>query len=70
MPPIPEPESPYRAYLGDSVYAEDRSYDIMLTAENGVSVNEVIYLEPAVLKKLIGFALRTGQIKIQDLTSL
>lgn len=42
-----------KVYLGDGVYAEHDDYQIKLTAEDGVSVQSVIYLEPCVLEALI-----------------
>jgi hypothetical protein len=41
-----------KKYLGDGVYADFDGYQIKLTAENGISATDTIYLEPAVLEAL------------------
>jgi hypothetical protein len=41
-----------KKYLGDGVYADFDGYQIKLTAENGISATDTIYLEPAVLAAL------------------
>ncbi len=40
---------PYKAYLGDGVYADFDGYALLLTTENGVTVTNTIYLEPDVI---------------------
>jgi hypothetical protein len=44
-----------KVYLGDGVYAQFDGYNIALTAEDGVRVNNIIYLEPDVMEALIKF---------------
>lgn len=46
--------SPFKSYLGDSVYADFDGYYIILTTENGLpnDPGNVIALEPAVLDAL------------------
>ncbi len=44
-----------KRYLGDSVYAENDTYGIQLTTENGFGPSNIIYLEPEVLDALITF---------------
>ena len=45
-------------YLGDGVYADFDGFGITLTAENGVTVSDTIYLEPQVLEALNRYAER------------
>lgn len=42
-------------YLGDSVYAEDDGYGIILTTENGYGPSNTIILEPSVMEALIRY---------------
>lgn len=44
-----------KTYLGDGAYAEFDGDGIMLTAENGVSVTDRVYLEPEVYRALVRF---------------
>jgi hypothetical protein len=54
-----------KAYLGDGVYAErDENGRVVLTAENGISASDTIYLEPEVLQQLIEWAQRAGLKKV------
>ncbi len=39
-----------RSYLGDGVYSSFDGYQLMLTAENGISATDTIYLNPEVLE--------------------
>jgi hypothetical protein len=41
-----------KAYLGDGVYAEDDGFALILTTENGISVQNTITLEPQVIEAL------------------
>lgn len=49
-----------KEYIGDGAYAEFDGYGILVTAENGISIQERIYLEPNVLKNLIEYAKKQG----------
>lgn len=49
---------PTKIYLGDGVYAEDNGYEIVLTTENGISIQNRIVLEPAVMAALHRFYTR------------
>ena len=40
----------YKSYLGDGVYARFDGYSIVLTTENGISVQNEIVLEPGILR--------------------
>lgn len=42
-----------KVYVGDGVYAEFTSYELILTTENGIEVTNTIVLEPSVLDSLI-----------------
>lgn len=44
-----------KQYLGDGVYVAHDDYGVILTAENGVSVLNTIYLEPEVLSAFLGW---------------
>lgn len=46
----------YRRYLGDGLYADFDGYQIILAANNGIQDTNVVYLEPAVLKKFYQYA--------------
>jgi Holliday junction resolvase len=48
-------------YLGDAVYADWDEYGaLILTTEDGISVQNRIYLEPEVLDALARFIQRNG----------
>lgn len=44
-----------KVYLGDGAYAEFDGYGIMLTAENGITATDSIYLEPDIYATLTRF---------------
>jgi hypothetical protein len=48
----PDPGCEEQIYLGDSVYAGFDGYNVVLTTNNGLGANNVIYMEPAVLNAL------------------
>lgn len=53
-----------KRYLGDSVYAKTDDYEaIILTIEDGVSVSNVIYLGPEVIKALEQFIDEAREVK-------
>jgi hypothetical protein len=41
-----------KEYLGDGVYAEIENGMVKMTTEDGISVTNIIYLEPAVYEAL------------------
>lgn len=49
-----------KEYIGDGAYAEFDGYGILVTAENGIMIQERIYLDPDVLKALIDYAKKQG----------
>ena len=56
--PTTEPLTTEKTYLGDSVYAEDDGYHIILTTFNGRHLSDpsnVIYLDPCVYAGLVKF---------------
>lgn len=51
-----------KEYLGDGVYAEWDDYsNLLLTTENGISVDNQIYLEPQVFAALERFMKRVKE---------
>lgn len=44
-----------KAYLGDGVYVDNDGYQLILTAENGITATNTIYLEPIVAENLISY---------------
>jgi hypothetical protein len=44
-----------KKYLGDGVYAESDGYGIVLTTEDGISVQNRIVLEPDVYSALVQY---------------
>jgi hypothetical protein len=51
-PITPASERPHAAYLGDGVYANIQNGGILLTSENGIEVQNEIFLEPSVFESL------------------
>jgi hypothetical protein len=49
-----------KEYIGDGVYANPNDGGIELTTENGIDIDNTIYLEWSVMKTLIAFY---GKIK-------
>jgi hypothetical protein len=47
-----------KMYLGDGVYADFDGYRVILTAENGVSVQHKIYLDDSVVKAFFAYIKR------------
>lgn len=45
-----------KEYLGDGVYASTDGYNIQITTENSIEVDNTIFLEPAVFSALIAYA--------------
>ena len=44
-------ESGYKQYIGDGAYADFDGYSVVLTTENGISVQNTVVLEPEILKR-------------------
>lgn len=44
-----------KTYIGDGAYAEFDGYSIILTTENGISIQNRIVLEPEVYESLVRF---------------
>ena len=44
-----------KRYLGDGAYAEWDDFGVILTAGNGISVTDSVYLEPDVYQALVAF---------------
>jgi hypothetical protein len=61
------PGTPYKAYLGDGVYADFDGYAVVLTTENGIDTTNRIVLEPEILRSLTDFwsAIRTRLTGVQ-----
>jgi hypothetical protein len=52
-----------KAYLGDGVYINFNGWAYVLTAENGISATDTIYLEPDVIENLNRYVKR---IEVKD----
>lgn len=48
----------HRDYLGDAVYVAIENGMIRLTTEDGISINNVIYMEPSVIKTFLRYLIR------------
>jgi hypothetical protein len=44
-----------KEYLGDGVYIDFDGFQVVLTAENGISVTSTIYLDQAMIRGIIKF---------------
>ena len=42
-----------KVYLGDGVYAIYDGYELKLTAENGITVSNTIFLNPDIFRNLV-----------------
>lgn len=51
-----------KTYIGDGCYVDFDGYSLILTTENGVSVQNIIVLEPEVYRALVAYVdrLRSG----------
>jgi hypothetical protein len=58
--PVPPPE---KTYLGDGAYAAFDGYQIVLTAENGISATDTVALEPGVWDALVRWVKRLDEFK-------
>lgn len=45
--------SPFRAYLGDGLFADFDGYQVCLTAEDGVRAHDTVYLDPRTYAALL-----------------
>ena len=50
-----------KIYLGDGVYADEQSGNLVLTTENGISVTNEIVLEPEVVSALQRFLTKLSE---------
>ena len=50
-----------KLYLGDGVYADHNSFQVILTTENGENVKNRIYLNDCVLEALMDYIRRYQQ---------
>lgn len=55
--------SAHKDYLGDGVYVDFDGFALVLTAENGLSVQETIVLEPEVYAALLRYVERLKAAK-------
>lgn len=53
-----------KTYLGDGLYASHDGFQVKLTAENGVTATNTVYLEPEVVLALVKF-LRANNIPLE-----
>jgi hypothetical protein len=53
-----------KEYLGDGVYADVERGMVKLTTEDGISVTNIIYLEPEVIEALERYL---AQVRARDL---
>ena len=44
-----------KQYLGDGVYVEFDGWGLTVTTENGVAIQNTVYLEPSVLEALVNY---------------
>ena len=45
-----------KAYLGDAVYIEEDGYGgVILTTENGIEIQNTIYMEPFVIEAMLRY---------------
>ena len=51
-----------KTYLGDGLYVDFDGYQLVLTAENGIIVQNVVYLEPRVYINLTEYVKELGLI--------
>lgn len=49
---------PLKQYIGDGVYADFDGYAIVLTTEDGISVQNTVVLEPQVWRSLVEYVER------------
>jgi hypothetical protein len=53
-----------KTYLGDSVYAEAKEHEIVLTTDNGEGPTNEIILEPFVILALVEFLHEHGMLPV------
>lgn len=51
-----------KQYLGDGLYADYDGYHIVLTAENGISASDTVYLDPQVYTALMAYVERLQNV--------
>lgn len=47
-----------KEYLGDGLYVNFDGYQIALSAENGITATDTVYLEPQVLQSFLEYIAR------------
>lgn len=50
-----------KVYLGDSVYAQNDGFGIIITTEDGYRVTNEIYLEPSVYNALLDYVAKCSE---------
>lgn len=53
-----------KLYIGDGVYAADDGYHIVLTTENGLGIQNTVYLDSSVLQSLMNYIELARGVKI------
>lgn len=53
-----------RQYIGDSVYADNDGYSLILCTNNGYQDENTIYLEPEVVENLLAYLQVLHNVKI------
>ena len=56
-----------KVYLGDSVYAENDGFGIILTTDNGYGATNTIYLEPSVYTALLDYVSKCSERTLKQL---
>lgn len=52
-----------KSYLGDGTYVDFDGYSLVLTTEDGISVQNRIVLEPAVYQALVEYVRKLQEVK-------
>lgn len=54
-----------KEYIGDGVYINNDGYSIILTTENGISTQNEIYLESAILRSMLDYIRRFEELGVE-----
>lgn len=54
-----------KQYLGDGLYADFDGFHIVLTAENGISATDTVYLDAEVYDALVGYVTRLRVLAVE-----
>lgn len=54
-----------KEYLGDGVYISDDGFQFRITTENGVSVQNEVFMEPLVVESLIKYIAKARNLNIK-----